>query len=102
MTEISYIMAVACSRSRLLKFWFRAKLITGMMVCGNRHRLCVNRRVVKGRTYKRKRLRKSDIEFLWTQVQDVIEHGNNKDAKTRLELLQRIYQLLAKTSRKNK
>jgi hypothetical protein len=56
--------------------------------------------VAKGRTYKR--LRKSDIEFLWTQLEDVIEHGKNKDAKTRLKLLQRIYQLLAKTRQKNK
>ena len=54
----------------------------------------------KGRTYKR--LRKSDIDFLWTQLKVLIEHGQNKDAKTRLELLQRIYQLLAKTRRKNK
>jgi hypothetical protein len=56
--------------------------------------------VAKGRTYKR--LRKSDIEFLWTQLEDVIEHGKNKDAKTRLKLLQRIYQLLPKTRQKNK
>jgi hypothetical protein len=56
--------------------------------------------VAKGRTYKR--LRKSDIEFLWTQLEDVIEHGKNKDAKTRLKLLQRIYQLAAKTRLKNK
>jgi len=60
----------------------------------------VSRRVAKGTTYKR--LRKSDIEFLWAQLEDVIEHGNNKDAKTRLQLIQRIYQLLAKTTRKNK
>jgi hypothetical protein len=45
--------------------------------------------VAQGRTYKR--LRKSDIEFLWTQLEDVIEHGKNKDAKRRLKLLQRIY-----------
>ena len=64
------------------------------------HRLCVNRPVAKGRTYKR--LRKSDIEFLWTQLEDVIEHGKNKDAKTRLKLLQRIYQLHAKTRQQNK
>jgi len=60
----------------------------------------VNWRVAKGRTYKR--LRKSDIEFLWTQLEDVIEHGKNKDAKTRLKLLQRINELLAKTRQKNK
>jgi hypothetical protein len=60
----------------------------------------VNRRVAKGRTYKR--LRKSDIEFLWTQLEDVIEHGKNKDAKTRLKLLQRINELLAKRGKKNK
>jgi hypothetical protein len=47
-----------------------------------------------------KRLRKSDIEFLWIQLEEAIEHGKNKDAKTKLELLQRIYQLLAKTMRK--
>jgi hypothetical protein len=51
--------------------------------------------VAKGRTYKR--LRKSNIEFLWTQLEDVIEHGKNKEAKTRLKLLQRINELLAKT-----
>jgi hypothetical protein len=55
--------------------------------------------VAKGRTYKR--LRKSDIEFLWTQLEDVIEHGKNKDAKTRLKLLQRINELLAKTRQQN-
>jgi len=60
----------------------------------------VNRRVPKGRTYKR--LRKSDIEFLWIQLEEVIKHGKNKNAKTKLELLQRIYHLLAKTRRKNK
>jgi hypothetical protein len=45
-------------------------------------------------------LRKSDIEFLWIQLEEAIEHGKNKEAKTKLELLQRIYQLLAKTMRK--
>jgi hypothetical protein len=55
--------------------------------------------VAKGRTYKR--LRKSYIEFLWTQLEDVIEHGKNKDAKTRLKLLQRINELLAKTRQQN-
>jgi hypothetical protein len=48
------------------------------------------------------RLRKSDIEFLWIQFEDVIEHGKNKDAKTKLELLQRVYQFLTKTMPKNK
>jgi hypothetical protein len=43
------------------------------------------------------RLRKSEIDFLWIQLGDVIEHGKNKDAKTRLELMQRIYRFLAKT-----
>jgi hypothetical protein len=47
------------------------------------------------------RLRKSEIDLLWIQLQDVIEHGKNKDAKTKLELLQRIYQFLAKTLAKN-
>ena len=48
------------------------------------------------------RLRKSGIEFLWVQLEELIEHGKNKDAKTRLELMQRIYQLLAKTMPKTK
>src|SRR5215467_259525 len=43
---------------------------------GNRHRLCVTLRVPKGRTYKR--LRKSDIEFLWIQLEEVIEHGKKR------------------------
>jgi hypothetical protein len=74
-------------------------LITGMGVCGNRHTLCLDPRVAQART---ERIRKSDIEFLWIQLEEVIEHGKNKDAKTKLELLQRIYQVLAKTMRKNK
>jgi hypothetical protein len=48
------------------------------------------------------RLRKSEINFLWLQLGDVIEHGKNKDAKTKLELMRRIYQFLAKTMPKNK
>jgi hypothetical protein len=48
------------------------------------------------------RLRKSEIDFLWIQLGDVIEHGKNKDAKTRLELMQRIYRFLAKTMPKNR
>ena len=47
------------------------------------------------------RLRKSEIEFLWFQLEDVIEHGKNKNAKTKLELIRRIYQFLAKTMPKN-
>jgi hypothetical protein len=79
---------------------FAENLLPACAVCRNRHRLCVIRRVDRARTYKR--LRKSDIEFLWIQLEEVIEHGKNKDAKTKLELLERIYQLLAKTMRKNK
>jgi hypothetical protein len=48
------------------------------------------------------RLRKSEINFLWLQLGDVIEHGKNKDAKTKLELMRRIYQFLAKTMPKDK
>jgi len=48
------------------------------------------------------RVRKSEINFLWLQLGDVIEHGKNKDAKTKLELMRRIYQFLAKTMPKNK
>jgi hypothetical protein len=48
------------------------------------------------------RLRKSDINFLWLQLEDVIEHGKNKDVKTKLELMRRIYQFLAKTISENK
>jgi hypothetical protein len=50
--------------------------------------------VDRGETYKRPR--KSDIEFLWIQLEDIIEHNINKDAKTKLELLQRLCQLLTK------
>jgi hypothetical protein len=46
-------------------------------------------------TYERNR--KSEVELLWTQFEDLIEHGKNKDANTKLELLQRIYQFLAET-----
>jgi hypothetical protein len=49
-----------------------------------------------GKTRIYERLRKSEIEFLWIQFEDVIEHDKNKDAKTKLELLQRIYRVLAK------
>jgi hypothetical protein len=52
--------------------------------------------------YKVARLRKSEIDFLWIQLGDVIEHGKNKDAKTRLKLMQRIYRFLAKTLPKNR
>ena len=45
---------------------------------------------------------KFDIEFLWIQLEEVIEHGNEKDAKTKFELLARINQFLAKTMPKNK
>jgi 2,3-bisphosphoglycerate-independent phosphoglycerate mutase len=48
------------------------------------------------------RLRKSEIDFLWIQLEDVIEHGKNKDAKTKLELMERIHQLLIKAMPKNK
>ena len=57
----------------------------------------MNRRVDKGETYKRPR--KSDIEFLWIQLEDIIEHNINKDAKTKLELLQRLCQLLTKRAK---
>jgi hypothetical protein len=55
-----------------------------------------------GKTRIYERLSNSEIEFLWIQLKDVIEHGKNKDAKTKLELLQRVYQFLAKTMPKNK
>ena len=55
-----------------------------------------------GKTRIYERLRNSDIEFLWIQLEDVIEHGKEKDAKTKFELLQRVYQFLAKTMPKNK
>jgi hypothetical protein len=43
------------------------------------------------------RLRKSEIEFLWVQLEELIEHGKSRDTKTKLGLMQRVYQLLAKT-----
>jgi hypothetical protein len=55
-----------------------------------------------GKTKICERRDKFDIEFLWIQLEEVIEHGNEKDAKTKFELLQRIYQFLAKTMPKNK
>ena len=55
-----------------------------------------------GKTKIYERRDKFDIEFLWIQLEEVIEHGNEKDAKTKFELLQRIYQFLAKTMPKNK
>lgn len=48
------------------------------------------------------KLRRSDIEFLWDQFEDLIEHGKNKDANTKLELMKRVYQLLAETMSKEK
>jgi hypothetical protein len=47
-------------------------------------------------------LRKSEIELLWVQFEELIAAGKHKDAKTRLQLLQRMYQTLAKTMPKNK
>jgi hypothetical protein len=48
------------------------------------------------------RLRKSEIELLWVQLEELIEHGKNKDEKRKLQLMQRVYRLLAKTMPKNK
>jgi hypothetical protein len=55
--------------------------------------------MVKTRIYERRR--KSEIEFLWVQLEELIKRGKNKDAKTKLRLMQRIYQFLAKTMPKN-
>ena len=55
-----------------------------------------------GKTKIYKRRDKFGIEFLWIQLEEVIEHAKEKDAKTKFELLQRIYQFLAKTMPKNK
>ena len=60
------------------------------------------RHVALRRSINVARLRKSEIDFLWIQLEDVIEHGKNKDAKTKLELMERIHQFLAKAMRKNK
>jgi hypothetical protein len=43
------------------------------------------------------KLRNADIEFLWVQLEDIIDHGKDKDGKTKLELLQRVCRLLDKT-----
>ena len=48
------------------------------------------------------KLRRSEIEFLWDQFEDLIEDGKNEDANTKLELMKRVYQLLAKTMSKEK
>jgi hypothetical protein len=60
----------------------------------------LNRRMGITRIYERHG--KFDIEFLWIQLEEVIEHGKERDAKTKFELLQRVYQFLAKTMPKNK
>ena len=41
-------------------------------------------------------LRTAEIEFLWVQLEDLVQRGKNKDGKTKLELLQRLYRLLDK------
>src|SRR5262249_53652839 len=79
--------------------WSRAKLITDRAVCGNRHSLCVNRRVDKGETYKRPR--KSDIEFLWIQLEDIIEHNINK-GKNEARIATKALSVTHQTGRKNK
>ena len=48
------------------------------------------------------KLRKSEIELLWVQLAEIIDKGKNKDARTKAQLLQRVYQTLAKTMLKNK
>jgi hypothetical protein len=52
--------------------------------------------------YSVAKLRRAEIEFLWVQFQDIIQRGQNKDAETKLELLQRVYRLLDKTIPKKK
>jgi len=47
------------------------------------------------RTYERNG--KPEIELLWSQFEDLIEHGKSEDEKMKLELLERIYQFLATT-----
>ena len=51
--------------------------------------------MVKTRIYERRR--KSEIEFVWVQLEELIKRGQNKDPKTKLRLIQRIYQFVAKT-----
>jgi hypothetical protein len=55
--------------------------------------------MVKTRIYERRR--KSEIDFLWVQLEELMTRGKNKDPKTKLRLMQRIYQFLAKTMPKN-
>jgi hypothetical protein len=52
--------------------------------------------------YSVAKLRRAEIEFLWVQFEDIIQRGQNKDTETKLELLQRVYRLLAKTIPKKK
>jgi hypothetical protein len=77
----------------------RCKNLLPIAASGNRHRLCLDRRMVKTRIYERRR--KSEIEFLWVQLEELIKRGKNKDAKTKLRLMHIIYQFLAKTRPKN-
>jgi hypothetical protein len=39
------------------------------------------------------RLRKSEIELLWVQLEELIEHGKNKDAKTKLQAINAVSDL---------
>jgi hypothetical protein len=97
--EICDIISVAVT-DRLTKYHLiHTQLITLSAVSVIGIEFAGLRCVDDNRTHERSG--KFEIELLWSQFEDLIEHGKNKDAKTKLELLQRIYQLLAKTLPKN-
>jgi hypothetical protein len=87
-------------QNRLLNIHLTRLYLATRLFYGNWHRLCDDWRVDKSRTYRRRR--RSQIEFVWIQLEELIEHGKNKNTKTKLELMQRIYELLAKTQPKTK
>jgi hypothetical protein len=57
----------------------------------------LEKRLLPTGEYNVAKLRRAEIEFLWVQFEDIIQRAKNKDAKTKLKLLQRLYQLLDKT-----
>ena len=68
----------------------------------SQERVCILRAQRRTEEKIMARLRRSEIELLWGQFEDLIEHGKNKDSKTKLVLMKRLYQLLAKTMVKKK
>jgi thioredoxin reductase len=82
--------------------WILPRLALTLRSSGMSFHVSERHGALRGASISVARLRKSEIEFLWVQLEELIEHGKNKDAKTKLGLMQRVYQLLAKTIPTNK